>query len=68
MTHSSQSAPSPQWSGPERCPFCGDQLDNGGEAFVRHVDVSEACRRGFDRWRHERRMDQLAHAFGGQGS
>ncbi|WP_435076811.1 DUF7501 family protein [Halococcus sp. AFM35] len=51
MAHNSQSAPSPRWSGPKRCPFCGCELDNGGEAFVRHVDVSEECHEGFERWR-----------------
>lgn len=51
MANSSQNARTPQWSDPTQCPFCGCELDNGGEAFVRHVDVSEECRKGFERWR-----------------
>lgn len=51
MANSSQSAPSPEWNGPNRCPFCQYELDNGGEAFIRHVDTNEECREGFNCWR-----------------
>ncbi len=51
MVDSSHGVPAPRWGGPTRCPFCGYELDNGGEAFIRHVDASEECHEGFERWR-----------------
>lgn len=51
MVRSSQSYPSPLWSGPDSCPFCQQQLDNGGAAFMRHIEMNERCHDGFERWR-----------------
>lgn len=41
----------PRWAGPEVCPFCGVELEDGGPAFVEHVDADPSCRAAFDRWR-----------------
>jgi hypothetical protein len=39
------------WDDPEQCPFCQQQLENGGEAFIRHIDKSDRCKQGFENWR-----------------
>jgi sarcosine oxidase delta subunit len=51
MVNGSPTASSPEWNGTRQCPFCQYELDNGGEAFIRHVDTNEECYEGFERWR-----------------
>ena len=39
------------WSDPETCPFCGDELPNPGAGFVDHIGENPDCESGFDLWR-----------------
>ena len=39
------------WDDPERCPFCGAALADPGAGFIDHVEESEPCKLGFERWR-----------------
>lgn len=43
----------PTWSGPERCPFCGASLADGGPAFMDHLGRHSACEKGFEAWRDQ---------------
>lgn len=52
------------WDGPERCPFCGATLADGGPAFMAHVGDSPACEAGFDLWR-ERVAGDMNGEWGG---
>jgi hypothetical protein len=38
------------WDDPERCPFCGAALADPGAGFIDHVEESEPCKLGFERW------------------
>ncbi|WP_101294228.1 DUF7501 family protein [Halegenticoccus soli] len=40
-----------RWSDPERCPFCGAALEDGGAGFIAHIDDRPACAGRFERWR-----------------
>lgn len=43
----------PRWDDPERCPFCGSLLADGGAGFIDHTDESPSCKAAFDRWREQ---------------
>ncbi|MEF8779722.1 MAG: hypothetical protein V5A46_03465 [Haloferacaceae archaeon] len=50
-TNPTPSVPEPDWVGPSQCPFCGEALADPGAGFVRHLEQSPTCERGFERWR-----------------
>lgn len=39
------------WSDPDRCPFCGAALPDGGPGFVDHGESAGECAVAFARWR-----------------
>ena len=39
------------WSDPDRCPFCGESIIDGGPSFVEHVESADDCAVAFARWR-----------------
>lgn len=39
------------WDDPNRCPFCGEFIANGGPAFIDHVKREPACAADFEEWR-----------------
>ncbi|MFC6724732.1 hypothetical protein ACFQE1_10165 [Halobium palmae] len=41
----------PRWTDPERCPFCGDELTDGGAGFVFHIGEAPSCESRFETWR-----------------
>lgn len=49
------------WDDPNRCPFCGTGLPDGGPGFMTHVDESPECSIEFERWR-----EQIASDIGGE--
>lgn len=49
------------WDDPNRCPFCGASLPDGGPGFIDHVDTSEECAAEFAVWR-----EQIAGDIGGE--
>lgn len=46
-----EAAVATDWDDPQQCPFCGADIPDGGPGFVDHIDDSEPCRLGFERWR-----------------
>ena len=52
------------WSDPDRCPFCGDEVDSPGAGFVDHLGESAACESSFETWR-ERVTDDVAGGWVG---
>lgn len=51
------------WSDPDRCPFCGAPLTDGGAGFMDHIDEAEGCAVAFERWR-----EGIAGDIGGEWS
>lgn len=51
MSADSRRPTAPNWNDPEHCPFCGLELEDGGPAFMAHVDLNPPCEAGFERWR-----------------
>lgn len=49
------------WDDPNRCPFCGEAIANGGPAFIEHVKREPACETDFAEWR-----DSVADDIGGE--
>jgi hypothetical protein len=39
------------WDDPERCPFCGTVLADGGTGFIDHIESTPDCDRRFEEWR-----------------
>lgn len=39
------------WDDPERCPFCGTALADGGAGFIDHIEETSDCERRFAEWR-----------------
>ncbi|WP_435334732.1 DUF7501 family protein [Haloarchaeobius sp. TZWWS8] len=39
------------WDDPERCPFCGGPVSDGGAGFIDHIRLSPECEIRFKRWR-----------------
>ena len=39
------------WDDPNRCPFCGDAIADGGPAFMDHIERSTPCSDDFTVWR-----------------
>ncbi|WP_436930150.1 DUF7501 family protein [Halosimplex halobium] len=42
---------SQDWDNPDFCPFCGEQLPDGGAGFIDHTKESDTCRERFEVWR-----------------
>lgn len=40
-----------RWEDPERCPFCGAGLVDGGAGFIDHIGASDDCSDAFEDWR-----------------
>jgi hypothetical protein len=52
MSQNSSSTPLPRtWDDPNQCPFCTDELEDPGAGFMRHLEDSPGCKRGFEQWR-----------------
>ncbi|WP_435362691.1 DUF7501 family protein [Haloarchaeobius sp. DYHT-AS-18] len=41
------------WDDPERCPFCGGPVSDGGAGFIDHVEHVPECAERFERWRSQ---------------
>ena len=41
----------PTWNDTEQCPFCQDELSDGGPGFIDHIESNDDCADGFDGWR-----------------
>jgi nucleotide-binding universal stress UspA family protein len=52
-----------RWDDPERCPFCGGGLEDGGPGFISHIRTSPECAAAFGTWR-----EQVADDIGGEWS
>lgn len=52
------------WDDPDRCPFCGARLADGGSGFIDHTRESPGCRARFDVWR-EAVADDIGGDWGG---
>ncbi|MGM0591710.1 MAG: DUF7501 family protein [Halobacteriota archaeon] len=50
-----------RWEDPMRCPFCDDDLVDGGAGFIAHISRIPSCRSAFDDWR-----EQVANDVGGE--
>lgn len=59
----SRVTPGPDWEHPDRCPFCGSELADGGAGFIDHTDESLACKGRFEVWR-----DGIVDDIGGEWS
>jgi hypothetical protein len=64
MTGTHPPRDSPEWETPDRCPFCGAALSDGGGGFMDHVEDAEACSDRFDAWL-ERIRDDIGGEWGG---
>lgn len=54
MAHHDHPSPeSAAWDTPDYCPFCGDELPDGGPGFYDHVQEQDnaTCLERFDAWR-----------------
>ncbi|NHN47879.1 hypothetical protein G9464_09745 [Halostella sp. JP-L12] len=49
------------WDDPDRCPFCGAALADGGAGFMDHVEGNDDCRQRFGEWR-----DAISGDVGGE--
>ncbi|WP_226022794.1 DUF7501 family protein [Halomicrobium salinisoli] len=45
------SATATNWSDPDTCPFCGDDLVDPGAGFVDHIGESPDCEDSWSTWR-----------------
>lgn len=54
----------PTWNDTERCPFCQDELSDGGPGFIDHIEASDDCAADFDGWRG-RVADDMARGWSG---
>ncbi|MFC6614502.1 hypothetical protein ACFQAS_05955 [Halopenitus salinus] len=63
MSTTPSTTPTPNWSDPNDCPFCGEPLSDPGAGFVDHLAESDACEAGFDDWR-----ENVAGDMGGEWS
>ncbi|WP_129112748.1 DUF7501 family protein [Halegenticoccus tardaugens] len=50
-TQTNSVASAGRWNDPERCPFCGAALEDGGAGFIAHVEARPSCAERFERWR-----------------
>lgn len=41
------------WDDPNRCPFCGAALPDGGPGFIEHIGTNEGCAAEFEVWREQ---------------
>ena len=62
-TSQSQTQEPLDWDDPDRCPFCGAALVDGGAGFVDHIDQHSACGERFEAWR-----DAIAGDIGSEWS
>lgn len=53
-----------RWDDPERCPFCGASLPDGGAGFIDHIAVTPSCAHAFERWRDDV-VDDIAGEWSG---
>jgi hypothetical protein len=54
----------PDWDDPDRCPFCGAELADGGVGFIDHTDETSDCKERFEGWR-EGVIDDIGGEWGG---
>lgn len=66
VEHDHPSRDSPEWDNPDFCPFCGEQLPDGGPGFIDHVRETEnaTCRERFETWR-ENVVDDIGGDWSG---
>ncbi|GGN15325.1 DUF7501 family protein [Halarchaeum nitratireducens] len=49
------------WEDPERCPWCGAAVRDGGAGFIEHVEEHPDCAAAFETWR-----ENIADDIGGE--
>ena len=54
---------SSQWDNPDRCPFCGASLVDGGGGFMDHIEEEPVCGDRFDAW-----IERIREDIGGEWS
>lgn len=52
---------SSQWDNPDRCPFCGASLVDGGAGFMDHIEERPVCKERFEAW-----IEQIRGDMGGE--